>query len=90
MYPGEYTSGFPRPVASHLAASPISRRHPAHEVYPYLLHDPNIIHSNHGWAADMTYIPIRRGLSACLLCSTGPTAKYCLAHIEQAGSHNVT
>ena len=38
-----------------------SKRHPAHAVYPYLLRHLNIIRSNHVWAADITYIPMRRG-----------------------------
>ena len=38
-----------------------SQRHPAHTIYPYLLRHLNIIRSNHVWAADITYIPMRRG-----------------------------
>ena len=38
-----------------------STRHPAHAVYPYLLRHLNIIRSNHVWAANITYIPMRRG-----------------------------
>lgn len=38
-----------------------SKRHPVHAVYPYLLRNLNIIRSNHVWAADITYIPMRRG-----------------------------
>ncbi|MBU1689093.1 MAG: IS3 family transposase [Proteobacteria bacterium] len=38
-----------------------SKRHPAHPVYPYLLRNLNITRSNHVWAADITYIPMRRG-----------------------------
>lgn len=38
-----------------------SRRHPAHEVYPYLLKHLKIERPNHVWAADITYIPMRRG-----------------------------
>ena len=38
-----------------------SKRHPAHAVYPYLLRHLNIIRSNHVWAANITYIPMRRG-----------------------------
>ena len=39
----------------------LSQRHPAHTVYPYLLRDLEIIRPNHVWAADITYIPMRRG-----------------------------
>jgi len=38
-----------------------SRRHAAHPVYPYLLRGLKIERSNHVWAADITYIPMRRG-----------------------------
>ena len=38
-----------------------SQRHPAHRIYPYLLRPLTITRSNHVWAADITYIPMRRG-----------------------------
>ena len=38
-----------------------SQKHPKHPVYPYLLRGLNITRSNHVWAADITYIPMRRG-----------------------------
>ena len=38
-----------------------SQRHPAHMVYPYLLHHLEITRPNHVWAADITYIPMKRG-----------------------------
>lgn len=38
-----------------------SRRHPAHKVYPYRLRDLEPTRSNHLWAADITYIPMKRG-----------------------------
>ena len=38
-----------------------SRRHPAHAIYPYLLRGLEINRSNHVWAADITYIPMKRG-----------------------------
>ena len=37
-----------------------SRRHPAHLVYPYLLRDMTITRPNHVFAADITYIPMKR------------------------------
>ena len=40
----------------------LSRRHPAHRVYPYLLRDLKISRPNQVWAADITYIPMARGV----------------------------
>ena len=39
----------------------LSRRHLGHQSYLYLLRDLAISRSNHVWAADITYIPMRRG-----------------------------
>ena len=38
-----------------------SRRHAKHPVYPYLLRTLSVTQSNQVWAADITYIPMRRG-----------------------------
>jgi putative transposase len=38
-----------------------SKRHAAHPIYPYLLRNMTITRSNHVWAADITYIPMKRG-----------------------------
>jgi len=38
-----------------------SQRHSAHRIYPYLLRQPTITRPNHVWAAEITYIPMRRG-----------------------------
>jgi putative transposase len=38
-----------------------SRRHAAHPIYPYLLRNLAIERPNHVWAADITYIPMKRG-----------------------------
>jgi putative transposase len=38
-----------------------SRRHPAHPVYPYLLRNLQINRPNQVFAADITYIPMKRG-----------------------------
>ena len=34
--------------------------HAKNPVYPYLLRDLDVTRSNHVWAADITYIPMRR------------------------------
>ena len=39
----------------------LSKPHPAHKVYPYLLRDLEISKGNQVWAADITYIPMARG-----------------------------
>jgi putative transposase len=38
-----------------------SNPHPAHKIYPYLLGNLAIVHSDHVWCVDITYIPVRRG-----------------------------
>ncbi|GLI37284.1 integrase [Geobacter hydrogenophilus] len=38
-----------------------SKRHPQHQVYPYLLRGLTIDRPNHVWAADITYIPMAKG-----------------------------
>ena len=38
-----------------------SRRHPKHPVYPYLLRNLEINRPNQVFAADITYIPMKRG-----------------------------
>ncbi|BFU93088.1 MAG: hypothetical protein NTAFB01_42750 [Nitrospira sp.] len=40
----------------------ISQRHSAHRIYPYLLRQLTIPRPNHVWAADLTYISMRRGV----------------------------
>jgi putative transposase len=39
----------------------LSKPHPAHKVYPYLLRGLGITEANSVWAADITYIPMARG-----------------------------
>jgi putative transposase len=38
-----------------------TKRNPDHSVFPYLLRDLTIERPNHVWAADISYIPMRRG-----------------------------
>ena len=39
----------------------LSRRHPLHKIYPYLLRNLEIVRPNQVWCADITYIPMERG-----------------------------
>jgi putative transposase len=39
----------------------LSKPHPEHKVYPYLLRGIEITRANHVWASDITYIPMARG-----------------------------
>lgn len=39
----------------------LSRKHPEHRIYPYLLKGVEIIRANQVWAADITYIQLARG-----------------------------
>jgi len=38
-----------------------SKKHPDHEIFPYLLRNVVIDRVNHVWCADITYIPMRSG-----------------------------
>ena len=78
----------------------LSRRHPAHTIYPYLLRDLTISRPNQVWAADITYIPMARGfvyLFAVLdwasrrvlawRLSNTLTTEFCLDAVQEAITH---
>ena len=77
-----------------------SQRHPAHRVYPYLLRQLVITRPNHVWAADITYIPMKRGF--VYLCavldwasrrvlawrlSNTLTTDFCIEAVREAVTH---
>ena len=39
----------------------LSKPHPGHTIYPYLLRGLDITEANQGWSTDITYIPMARG-----------------------------
>ena len=39
----------------------LSKRHPEHKVYPYLLRDVDIVSTNQMWSTDITYLPVLKG-----------------------------
>jgi putative transposase len=39
----------------------LSKAHPAHKVYPYLLRGVDIAHVNQVWSTDITYLPVLKG-----------------------------
>ena len=39
----------------------LSRKHPEHRVYPYLLRGLSIVRCNQVWSTDITYIPVNGG-----------------------------
>jgi len=74
-----------------------SKRHAAHPVYPYLLRNRAIDQPNQVWAADITYVPMKRGFvylfavmdwaSRKVLSwrtSTTLTTDFCIEAVEEA------
>jgi putative transposase len=74
-----------------------SRRGDGARVYPYLLKNLDITHSNQVWAADITYIPMRRGYEYLFAVidlfsrrvlsfrlSNTLTADFCVEAVEEA------
>ena len=39
----------------------LSKRHPEHQVYPYLLRGVDIASANQVWSTDITYLPVLKG-----------------------------
>ncbi len=75
----------------------LSRAHPEHKIYPYLLRNVSIDRKDQVWAADITYIPLSRGFmylvaiidwwSRYVLAwqmSTSMDASFCLDALEMA------
>jgi putative transposase len=75
----------------------LSKRHPAHEVYPYLLRGVEISKANQVWSTDITYIPLRKGFvyltavidwySRCVLSwrlSTSLDSSFCIDALKEA------
>lgn len=48
-------------IAAMYRKPKLSKPHPDHKVYPYLLRNLEISRANQVWAADITYIPMARG-----------------------------
>jgi putative transposase len=47
-------------LSSLLPGPHTSKRRKDHAIYPYLLHDLEIHHSNQVWATDITYVPMKK------------------------------
>jgi putative transposase len=45
------------------AKANLSKRHPGHKIYPYLLKDVEVTKPNQVWSADITYIRLRSGFA---------------------------
>jgi putative transposase len=74
-----------------------SRRREGNQVYPYLLRKLPIVRPNQVWAADITYIPMRRGFAYLIVVldwfsrrvlswrlSNTLTTDFCLEAVEEA------
>ena len=41
----------------------LSKAHPEHKIYPYLLREVEIVCVNQVWSTDITYLPVLKGIS---------------------------
>jgi putative transposase len=48
-------------VAAMYQKPRLSKPHPGHKIYPYLLRGLDITRANYCWTADITYVPMARG-----------------------------
>jgi putative transposase len=77
-----------------------SRRNKGNLIYPYLLRDLPIVRPNQVWAADISYIPMRRGFAYLVVVldwysrrvlswrlSNTLTTDFCLEAVEEAIGH---
>ena len=77
-----------------------SRRHKSNPIYPYLLRNRPIVGPNQVWAADIKYIPMRRGFLYLVIVldwysrkvlawrlSNTLTTDFCIEVVEQAIEH---
>jgi len=60
-----------------------SKPAPGHKIYPYLLGGVKITRPNQVWAADITYIPMARGVLSWRLSNT-LDASFCVEALEEA------
>jgi putative transposase len=77
-----------------------SRRNRRSLIYPYLLRDLSVVQPNQVWAADITYIPMRRGFAYLFVVqdwysrrvlawrlSNTLTTDFCIETLEEAIAH---
>jgi putative transposase len=48
-------------LMAHYPKPKLSKRHPEHKIYPYLLKGLRILRPNQVWCADITYVQLARG-----------------------------
>jgi len=74
-----------------------SRRREGNQIYPYLMRDLAVVRPNQVWAADITYIPMRRGFAFLIVVldwysrrvlswrlSNTLTTDFCIEAVEEA------